>query len=289
MAAAAQIACLLDVTAAKPGNVSRGRDLPGLTYRDLVLSATAIGPAFRDAGRRRVGELVLEAIRRTRRVVRTNTNLGIVLLLAPLARAAGGRRAGELRRRLAGVLRDLDVRDARLAYRAIRLAGAGGLGSVPAQDVARTPTGTLLECMRLAAGRDAIAREYASDFRTTFTVGLPTLRRLRARHLSLAHAISQTYLSILAGATDTLIARRHGTEAAERVSRAAAAALQAGGVLTASGRRRIAALDRRLRASRPPQNPGATADLTVAALMALLLESAPPARRSSAPQSRRHG
>lgn len=287
MAAAAQIACLLDVTAAKPGNVSRGLDLPGLTYRDLVLSATAIGPAFRRAGRRRVGDLVLEAIRRTRRVVRTNTNLGIVLLLAPLARAAAGRRSGDLRRRLARVLRDLDVRDARLAYRAIRLAGAGGLGRAPAQDLARTPTRTLLECMRLAAERDAIAREYASDFRTTFTVGLPTLRRLSDSHLGLAEAVSQTYLSILAGAADTLIARRHGAEAALRVSRAAGAALRAGGVLTGSGRRRIAALDRRLRSARPPLNPGATADLTVAALMALLLERVPRARRSSVTRPRR--
>ncbi|HEX9427511.1 MAG TPA: triphosphoribosyl-dephospho-CoA synthase [Candidatus Polarisedimenticolia bacterium] len=288
-AAAAQIACLLDVAAPKPGNVSRGRDLPGLTYRDLVLSATAIGPAFRDAGRRRVGDLVLDAIRRTRRVVDTNTNLGIVLLLAPLARAAARRGPAALRRRLAAVLGDLDLRDARLAYRAIRLAGAGGLGRVPAQDVARAPTGTLLACMRLAAGRDAVAREYATGFRTTFTISLPTIRRLRARRLDPARAIAQTFLTILAGRPDTLIARRHGTEAAERASREAASALRAGGMLTARGRRKVAALDRRLRASRPPQNPGATADLTVAGLMALLLESRPAARRGGAKRSRRRG
>ncbi|MGH9749156.1 MAG: triphosphoribosyl-dephospho-CoA synthase, partial [Candidatus Polarisedimenticolia bacterium] len=88
IATAAQTACLLELMAPKPGNVGRGRDLPGLTYRQLVLSALAISPVFRRHAGSRVGRLVLEAVRVTRRHVQTNTNLGIVLLLAPLARAA---------------------------------------------------------------------------------------------------------------------------------------------------------------------------------------------------------
>src|SRR5439155_868613 len=145
VAAAAQTACLLDVVAPKPGNVSRGRDLPGLTYRDLVLSACAIGPAFSRFGRERVGRLVLEAVRATRRHVGTNTNLGIILLLAPLARAEL-ETGGAFRARLRRVLFDLDVRDARDAYRAIRMAGPGGLGRAGAQDVRATPTASLLDC-----------------------------------------------------------------------------------------------------------------------------------------------
>src|SRR5258706_530635 len=114
---------------AKPGNVSRGRDLPGLSYRDLLLSATSIGPAFRKSGTLRVGPLVLEAIRRTRRHVRTNTNLGIALLLAPLARAALRRGSGTLRDRTRPVLADLDRRDPRDPHPPIPLAPPGGSGS----------------------------------------------------------------------------------------------------------------------------------------------------------------
>jgi triphosphoribosyl-dephospho-CoA synthase len=281
VAAAAQIACLLDVMVAKPGNVSRGRDLPGLSYRDLVLSATSIGPAFRKSGTLRVGTLILEAIRRTRRHVRTNTNLGIVLLLAPLARAALRRGSGTLRDRTRRVLAGLDRRDARDAYRAIRLARPGGLGRVEHQDVSRTPSLPLLECMRLAAGRDAVAREYDTGFRTTFTSTLPRLRNLRARHLPLPHAIVQTFLSILAATPDTLIARRHGAPAARKVSLRAGAALRAGGVLTERGRGRIDRLDHLLRSADPPLNPGATADLMVAALFVDLLEGAGSDRRAS--------
>ena len=271
VAAAAQTACLMEVMAPKPGNVSRGRDLPGLTYRDFVLSACAIGPAFHRHLRGRIGRLVLEAVRGTRRQVRTNTNLGIILLLAPLARAAHATR-GPFRDRLRRLLLALDVQDARDAYRAIRLAEPGGLGRVEDQDVRSAPTLSLLECMRLAAGRDAVAREYATGFETTLAVGLPALRRLRDRHTPLPVAIAQTYLTLLAAGPDTLIARRHGVKVARAVRLRARQVLRAGGFLTERGRALAERLDRDLRAARPPRNPGATADLTVASLFLWLLD-----------------
>ncbi len=271
IAAAAQTACLMEVLAPKPGNVSRGRDLPGLTYRDFVFSAYAIGPAFGRGASGRVGRLVLEAVRATRRHVGTNTNLGTILLLSPLARAVLAP-AGEFRDRLRRVLADLDLRDARDVYRAIRLAEPGGLGRVAEQDVRAAPTVPLLECMRLAAGRDAIAREYATAFETTLGLGLPTLRRLRERHVPLPQAIAQTYLTLLSAGPDTLVARRHGQAAARRVTRLAGRALRAGGFMTERGRAQAERLDRRLRTARPPLNPGATADLTVASLFVWLLQ-----------------
>jgi triphosphoribosyl-dephospho-CoA synthase len=271
VAAAAQAACLLEVMAPKPGNVSRGRDLPGLTYGDFVLSAYAIGPAFRSHLGGRVGRLILEAVRRTRRQVRTNTNLGIILLLAPLARASLDSRR-TFRDRLERVLSSLDVRDARDAYAAIRLAEPGGLGKVEAQDIRSAPSVALLECMRLAAGRDAVAREYASGFETTITVGLPMIRRLRERHVPLPIAIAQTYLALLAAVPDTLVVRRHGAVRARALRQRARRVVEAGGFLTERGRRMAERLDRDLRSARPPRNPGATADLTVASLFLWLLD-----------------
>src|SRR5262245_52466981 len=111
----AQAACLWEATARKPGNVHRFADFADLAYLDFALSAAAIGPALRAAPHRPVGELVREAVARTRAVVRTNTNLGIVLLLAPLARAD---RQPDLPAGLARVLEELTVRDAELVYEA---------------------------------------------------------------------------------------------------------------------------------------------------------------------------
>lgn len=271
VAVAAQLACLLEVSAPKPGNVSAGVHFRDARYEDFLASAAAIGPAFAAAGERPLGQTIRAAIEATTRWTRANTNLGMVLLLAPLARAALQQGAGPLRTRLAATLADTTVEDARAVYAAIRLASPAGLGRAPAQDIAQTPTVTLRDAMALAADRDAIAREYATDFRTTFDVGAPSLERALEAGLSWNDATVEAYLTLLAVAPDTHIARKLGLDEAAAVQRRARAALEAGGVRQAAGRDAIAAFDRTLRDARNARNPGATADLTAAAIFVVLL------------------
>ncbi len=158
----AQLACLLELTARKPGNVHRGADLPHLHFTDFLLSATAIAGPLDRASAIGVGPAVVAAIEATRKVVRTNTNLGIVLLLAPLAAVPAGI---DLADGIESVLAATTVEDARQVYRAIRLAQAGGLGEVRDQDVTTEPTISLRAAMDLAANRDSIALQYANGFR----------------------------------------------------------------------------------------------------------------------------
>jgi len=272
VAEAAMLACLLEVTAAKPGNVTRYHDLPDLTLTDFLASAVAIGPAMAAAGQQAVGATILQAVRATRRRVTTNTNLGIILLLAPLATAAlrPTPPGASLRQRVGVVLESLTVEDAQQAYAAIRLAVPGGLGSVEQQDVTAAPTVDLRAAMALAADRDNVAREYVTGFAATFEVGYPTLLRLLEQG-PVQEATVGAYLTLLVHTPDTLIVRRHGPKCAEEVRRRGAAALRAGGLHTAQGREAIADLDRWLRAARPRLNPGTTADLVTAALFVALL------------------
>jgi triphosphoribosyl-dephospho-CoA synthase len=268
---AAQLACLIEVTAPKPGNVSPGRDFGDTRYEDFLTSAAAIGPVMAEAGERSVGATVLAAVRATARLTHVNTNLGIVLLFAPLARAAISASAGSLRQRLSEVLDATTVEDARDVYAAIRLANPGGLGRVEAQDVGSEPTESLLEVMKLAANRDAVAREYATNYATTFDDGVPGLIRARSDGLDWSDATVETYLLLLAARPDTLIARKRGLSAAVAVSRGATAVISAGGVRSAAGKDRLAEFDLSLRDADNANNPGATADLTAATLFAALL------------------
>ena len=147
----------------------------------------------------------------------TNTNLGILLLLAPLTKAAAG---ADLRAGLPRVLDDLDVEDARLVYEAIRLANPGGLGRAPEQDVRDEPTQTLREVMALAADRDGIARQYANGFRDVFDDGAPAVLEGIAQTGSMEGAIVYAHLHLMARHPDTLIARKRGpAEAAESARR----------------------------------------------------------------------
>lgn len=274
IASAAQLACLLEASAPKPGNIAPP---PRTHFRDtryehFLASAAAIGPAMLLARRHSLGTTIRAACTATARWTRANTNLGIVLLLAPLARAASDPRGGTLRERVARVLRRTTVRDAADVYAAIRLARPGGLGRADAQDVARAPTRALRAVMALAADRDGIAREYATDYAVTFELGAPTLRRARRDGLSWDDAIVETYLTLLAAAPDTHVARKLGDVAATEISRCSRAVLAAGGVRSAAGRRRTAAFDLALRDTSNARNPGTTADLTAAAIFAVLLE-----------------
>src|SRR3954451_6397438 len=145
VAGAAQLACVLEVGAEKPGNITPSHDFHDTTYEDMVRSAIAVGPELARAGERGVGDTVLAAVHASRRAAPANTNLGIALLLAPLARAALA--GGPLRARLAATLGALDVADARAAYVAIRLAGAGGLGERVQHDVRSEPAVGLRDAM----------------------------------------------------------------------------------------------------------------------------------------------
>ncbi len=271
VAAAAQLACLLEVSAPKPGNVSPDRHFHDTRYEDFLASAVAIGPALLDAGSHRVGAIVRRAVEDTRRWTTSNTNLGIVLLLAPLAKAAQ-LSGGTLRERLSRVLEGTTVLDAEEVYAAIRRAHPGGLGEAAAEDVSNPPSVSLRDAMRLAADRDAIAREYVTDFALTFEVGVPALRAALDERLSWGDASVDAYLRLLDATPDTHIGRKLGAKEAEAVSVRAREVLKAGGTRTTAGRAALAQLDAELRDPRNRRNPGATADLTCAAIFVVILE-----------------
>jgi len=271
VAAAGQLACLLEVSAPKPGNVSPGRHFHDTRYEDFLASAVAIGPALAAAGENPLGTTIRRAVEATLRWTRSNTNLGIVLLLAPLARAALREGAG-LRERLRTVLAETTVTDAGEVYAAIRRARPGGLGEAKAEDVAGAPTVSLRDAMSLAADRDAIAREYVTDFALTFETGVPAVLAARREGLAWSDTVVEAYLALLDETPDTHIARKLGAAEAAAISLQAREVRAAGGTRSAEGRRALGVLDAELRDERNRRNPGTTADLTCAALFVVILE-----------------
>jgi triphosphoribosyl-dephospho-CoA synthase len=262
VAGAAQLACVLEVSAEKPGNITPSHDFHDTSYEDMLRSAIAVGPELARVGERGVGETVRAVVEATRRVTPANTNLGIALLLTPLANIALD--GGPLRARLGATLRSLDVADARAAYAAIRLSGAGGLHERVEHDVRSEPTVGLREAMASAAQRDSVASEYVTDFALTFETGLPALAKALGDGLPVRDAIVELHLRLLAHTPDTLIARKAGPDAAEQVSAGAREVL--------GGRRTLQSFDASLREPGNALNPGTTADLVTATLFVALVE-----------------
>lgn len=272
LAEAFRHACELDVRALKPGNVGLHGGGHGMDVAEFMASAAAAAGPIADP-HATVGGRILAAIRATRAVVSCNTNLGIVLLCAPLLHAAQRTPAREgLRQGLVRSLACLTVDDARDAYAAIRIAQPGGLGDAPRHDVRDEPAVTLAAAMAAASERDAIAAQYANGYADVFDIGLPTLRRARSRWHSDAWGASAAYLEFAARLPDSHVIRRHGRGTALRVAACAAALSRR---LGASADPRglagpLLAWDRKLK--RAGINPGTSADLTVAAALALRIE-----------------
>lgn len=260
-------ACVLEATARKPGNVHPGAAFADLTYADFVKSAGVVAPILADASHVGVGETIFRAALATQQAVGTNSNLGILLMLTPLAAVPLNI---TLKEGVSQVLSDLTEGDARWLYRAIALAQPGGMGKVPEGDVASEPTGTLLEMMQLAAERDRIASEYATGFAITLNFALPFLEGIEDFEHRWEKAIIELHLRLMAEYPDTLIARKCGPAIAEESAERARKVLEAGPLDNPNVIQKLNDFDHWLREDGHKRNPGTTADLIAAALFAYL-------------------
>jgi len=292
-----QLAMLLEVSAyPKPGNVHRTADFSDTRYEHFLASAVAVGEFFRKAALRGLlvgqgklklsevglGRIIRDAVAKvSSRVKGGNTVLGTIILLSPLAAAAGmtlyknkGIHVQALRRNVQQIVESTTSLDAVSLYEAIEKAKPGGLGTAPELDVNCPSSKTeilkrgisLFEVFRIAASYDSIAAEWTRGYTITFDLGYPyfvsELRRTGDFNIATVH----TYLKILSRVPDTLIARKVGKAKAEEVSREAEKVLELGGLTTAEGKRRLMELDEELRKSGNRLNPGTTADMVSSVL-----------------------
>lgn len=270
-------ACELDVETRKPGNVSVASAGHGMSATQFIASAQAAAAGLFIA-RASVGARILEAVRRSVDSVGCNTNLGIVLLAAPLCAALEllpcneAVTAARWHEATGRVLDALDIDDARLAYRAIALANPGGLGEASEQSVHAPPTVTLRAAMTLAADRDSIARQYAEGFADIFAASTEAAGMMTPD--AQQRAMLNAFLMFLSRWPDSHIVRKQGAALAQSVTRDAA--LQRARWNDAGRRVQSAALDvwdAELKSR--GINPGTSADLAVATLfVALTIHSA---------------
>jgi triphosphoribosyl-dephospho-CoA synthase len=273
VAIAAYLACALEATAPKPGNVHPGQAFEGLSYARMLQSGGAIASVLDDAQSVGVGRTVLRAVEAMRAAADTNAHLGTILLLAPLACVRDGQsHRGQIRE----ILAQLDAEDTRYVYEAIRLANPGGLGDAAEADVrVEPPRLPLVEVMKLAADRDLVARQFVSGFETVFNDVATELMLLVDRGWDLLDAIVYAHVNLIARYGDSLIARKCGAAVADEARARAArvlASLDAGSLGSAKKQAGLAELDAWLRGDGNRRNPGTTADLIAAGLFVLLRE-----------------
>lgn len=275
-------ACLAELEALKPGNVHIFADGHGMIVQDFIKSAEA-SCAVIAQDHLSVGERVYKAIEATNRAVGLNTNLGLVLLCAPLLHSYLNMSVNPSRsefipcfsKQLEHTLSMLSEEDGARVARAIVLANPAGLGNVSENDVHDLPKVTLLEMMRSAQHKDKIAWQYSNNFSDILVFGLTKYEQAIAKWQALTNnrrqnetwATTALYLSFLANQLDSHVLRKHGEALAKQLMQEA---LEIEALFWSADnpklvQKHLLAWDASLKSRNI--NPGTSADLIVACLM----------------------
>lgn len=261
-------ACIAELQALKPGNVHLFADGHGMTIHDFIKSADASAAVISQPGLS-VGERIYAAIEATNKAVGLNTNLGVILLCAPLIHAAlDGDSKLTLQQNLSHILNTLTVDDAVLTSKAIVMANPAGLGESDVHDVRLQPNVTLLEMMHSAQHKDRIAWQYANQFADVVGFGINCYNAAWEKWQNEAWATTALYLNFLGNYPDTHIVRKYGQAMADIV-RLEAQEIEAD-FKSADNPKLVQKSLMNWDASLKKRgiNPGTSADLTVASLLA---------------------
>ena len=266
-------ACESELKALKPGNVHMFGAGHGMRVEDFLASALAVAPVITDS-RLSLGERILDSVRATQASVSMNTNLGVILLCAPIALAAERQCSATLKSAVADAVSRSRLPDAESILQAIRIAAPSGLASSPVHDVHEPASADILTIMKAARGRDMIARQYANGFAEIFEDGCHAMKEGVARGLKENEVITGVFLKFLSHYQDTHIRRQHGEAVAEEIKAVAGVLyrkfLSSGALDTLTGR--LMQCDTEWKAR--DINPGTSADLTVATIFAHSIENA---------------
>lgn len=279
----AQIASALEVSGyPKPGNVHRTRDYDDMEFEDFIISGIVIGDTIREAASNvdienpQLGNYILKAVAETDRWIKNNTNLGIVMMITPIAAAASiSSSFDEIRENIVKLMNNTSVDDACDLYDAINIADAGGMGDQDEYDVSsdsakqelRDNNQTMYDVLKISAPWDMLAREMTGDMPVVFEIGYPTYNEL-IKEKSKNDACLLTFLTILSQVPDTLISRKYGSDDALKVSMMTRDLLNIKD--SSDFKDRLQEFDDYLYKNK--LNPGTTADLTAASIFVSYLK-----------------
>ncbi|RKZ48300.1 MAG: triphosphoribosyl-dephospho-CoA synthase [Gammaproteobacteria bacterium] len=258
---------ITEVNSLKPGNVSPYSEGHDMIVADFVKSAELATPILCDPSLS-VGERILESVKLTMSEVGCNTNLGMLLLFAPLIRGAE-LGVAQLQSNLGLVLQELNDRDTACIFAAISHASPGGLGESEKYDVNQKLQDniTLQMAMTEAKDRDLIAKQYVTDFEDIFSTGSDCIEDFALRWNSVQWSAVACYMGFMAEFPDSHIRRKYGHEVAEQIK------INAAPIATAfreqdspeEATEMLMKFDKALK--QKGVNPGTSADLTAASLL----------------------
>ncbi len=290
-----ETATLLEVSGyPKPGNVHRTQDFENMTFEDFLISASVLRENLEIVSynankyypnqlhKIQIGEAILRTVRSTNKLVETNTNLGISMLMIPISAGCGALINSEniyhLPKIVDVIMKNSLPDDAIALIKAIVLSNAGGMENKTSKYDANNKNTldeiiqnniNLYDLFKMSAMYDRISYELVNGLPVISEYGFPTFTKLDGEY-SRNDITLEIYLTILANIPDTLISRKYGEDVAKNVSNKAKNILKKTEISTEERFNELNEFDTFLRKKK--YNPGTTADFTAASLFVGLVD-----------------
>ena len=276
---ASQIACCLEVSSFKPGNVHRNREYDDIKYHHFLSSGIAFGNIIYEASQdnKDIGKYIKLAVMESKKWSPTNANLGIIMLHMPIGMSSGKIDEfdeNELKKEIISTAKNTTVNDAVNVYEAIEIGmpninppkeGPDAQKNDAKQELVEKNL-TLYDVFKISSTWDSISKEWAEGFNISFK-GYNLLNEYYEEYNNINLATTKTFLSILSEHPDTLIARKKDLDTSKMVSEMAKNILDEG-----FKKEDIEEFDKFLSKEGNKLNPGTTADLVASSLMIFLLD-----------------
>jgi len=261
--------CDTEIKSLKPGNVHKYSEGHGMNLKDFLKSSLIISKCL-TKNNLDLGKKILISVNEIQNKIKKNTNLGIILMLSPIAtivQEEGVISKEELLKKIKSLIKKQNIKNSIPIFKAISLTSPGGLGFSKKYDVNEPPNTNLYKAMEFAKKKDLIARQYCNGFEDIYKIGIPAYKKFYNKWGKVDWALTGVYLTFLKKFNDTHIVRNKGNKIATSVKKEAKKYyffLKRNKNLTKI-KKKLLIFDKKLKSKRI--NPGTTADLTVATLL----------------------
>ena len=259
-------ACSKDVEVIKPGNVNVDYPHSDTTAYNFLRSAhDSCRSLFRQD--LSLGERIYRSVIDSRKNTKVNTNLGIVILIAPIIQSLLKSTKTSFRSALKDVIKTSQISDTNLFCRAINSANPGGLGEREEMDTNSLPKVTLKTIMDKSAKYDRLSYQYSTGYSDILGFIVPRIIEHKKYIENTDFLLSLVFLEILREIPDTHISRKFNEKIAKKTSNEARDLIKI--INTERSRKRaisrICQLDYEYK--NKGINPGTTADLLLSSVM----------------------
>ena len=259
-------ACSKDVEVIKPGNVNIDYPHSDTTAYDFLRSAhDSCKSLFKQDFS--LGERIYYSVSDSRKNTKVNTNLGILLLIAPIIHSLLHSTKTTFRSALKDVIKTSQISDTNLLCRAINFVNPGGLGEKERMSTNSLPRVTLKTIMDKSANYDRLSYQYSTGYSDILDFIVPRIIEHKKNIENTDFLLSLVFLEILSEIPDTHISRKFNEKIAKKTSNEACDLIKI--INTERSRKkalsRICQLDYEYK--NKGINPGTTADLLLSGVM----------------------